>query len=113
MHPDSFPLLGFCWPNEQGVPVDYYFRVLPFGLSSAPAAFTRLTRALVRRWRSRGLRLLHYLDDFGGGDTPERASASVGTMVSDLGSAGFMINWKKSHLTPTTVLPHLGTLFFH
>jgi hypothetical protein len=38
--------------------------VLPFGLSVAPLIFTKCMRELVGFWRSGGLRLLVYLDDF-------------------------------------------------
>ena len=54
--------LGFSWAGKF-----YVMKVLPFGLSVAPYAFTVLMRQVVKYWRSKGFRLLHYLDDFGGG----------------------------------------------
>jgi len=39
MHPSAFPYLGFCWQGQE-----YTFRVLPFGLASAPWAFSRAVR---------------------------------------------------------------------
>ena len=39
------------------------FSVLPFGLSTACYAFTKLLRPLIKYWRSQGLRALLYLDD--------------------------------------------------
>lgn len=91
IHPEHLHLLGFSWyafalknipprppalayPNRSHLPraldhlsflcrngLDYYFAALPFGLASACQAFTRVTRALVSRWRSLGLPVLHYL----------------------------------------------------
>ena len=53
--------LGFSWAGRF-----YVMKVLPFGLAVAPYAFTVLMRQVVRDWRSKGFRLLQYLDDFGG-----------------------------------------------
>ena len=39
------------------------FRVLPFGLSTACYVFTKLLRPPVRRWSSRGLTCIVYIDD--------------------------------------------------
>ena len=50
--------LGFHWDN-----VYYTFTVLPFGLSSAPYAFTKLMRPIVRYRCSKGLKAVVYLDD--------------------------------------------------
>ena len=49
--------LGFAWGEAF-----YTFSVLPFGLSSAPYAFTKLMRPLVRLWWSKGLRAILYQD---------------------------------------------------
>ena len=59
MHPESWGFLGFQWRGQY-----YEFTVLPFGLATAPWVFTKVTRTLVGRWRTRGIRLVHYLDDF-------------------------------------------------
>ena len=54
--------LGFGW-QSQGMTQFYLFAVLPFGLSMACYAFTKLLRPLVKYWRAHGLRALLYLDD--------------------------------------------------
>ena len=42
--------LGFSWGNK-GATKYFVFTVLPFGLSSAPFAFTKEVRPLVKHWR--------------------------------------------------------------
>ena len=49
IYPDHFQFLGFQW-EERGVPSNYVFTVLPFGLSTACYVFTKLMRLLVRFW---------------------------------------------------------------
>ena len=39
------------------------FKALPFGLSTAPRVFTKFMRPVVAHLRSRGIRMLQYLDD--------------------------------------------------
>ena len=51
--------LRFWWKGSS-----YQFRRLPFGLSSAPRTFTRLTLPLVTLCRANGVRIIVYLDDF-------------------------------------------------
>ena len=43
----------------------FKFTVLPFGLATGPYVFTKIQRALVKHWRSRGFRIL---DDGAGGE---------------------------------------------
>ena len=42
----------------------YQFRRLTFGLTSAPRTFTRLTLPIISLCKSRGIRIIVYLDDF-------------------------------------------------
>jgi hypothetical protein len=53
--------LGFAWPDDNGILNYYTFLVLPFGLSSACYIFTKLTRPLVKKWRSEGKLVFHVL----------------------------------------------------
>ena len=54
--------LGFAW-GSLGKTRYYVFTVLPFGLSTACYAFTKLLRPLIGYWRGQGLRVVLYLDD--------------------------------------------------
>lgn len=61
VHPSDYHLLGYCWNGEF-----YFDTVLPFGLRSAPALFTRLAQAL--QWiavtRSGSAFIIQYMDDY-------------------------------------------------
>ena len=50
--------LGFSWNDRY-----YLFKVLPFGLSTACYLFTKPLRPLVHYWRSKGIRVVVYIDD--------------------------------------------------
>jgi len=42
----------------------YRYKVLPFGLKWSPWIFTKLTRVMLRHWRSLGVMVTAYIDDF-------------------------------------------------
>ena len=85
------------------------FTVLPFGLSSACYAFTKLVRPLVRYWRERGLRIIIYLDDGLCAMDGESNALEASVMVrSTLSQAGFVANDKKLIWEPTQHLQWLG-----
>ena len=93
--------LGFEWKG-----VFYVFTALPFGLSSACYLFTKLLR---RYWRSRGLRIVVYLDDglcaVNGLVSAKLASEMVRYTLS---RAGFVTHPTKSVWEPTQCLVWLG-----
>ena len=51
--------VAFSWRGKF-----FCFCRLPFGLASSPWAFTKVLRQSIKQWRSLGIRLLPYLDDF-------------------------------------------------
>jgi hypothetical protein len=65
--------LGFSWLKD-GVRIFYKFLVLPFGLASACYSLTKITRPLVKKWRSEGKQIIMYLDDGIGIDPDEHKS---------------------------------------
>ena len=85
------------------------FCVFPFCLSTACYVFTKLLRPLVRRWRSRGLRCIVYIDD-GNYAAESRDQCVEGTkmIIDDLTSAGFIVSVSTSKLTPQQVGQWLG-----
>ncbi|XP_044140287.1 uncharacterized protein LOC122930766 [Bufo gargarizans] len=100
----SRDLLRFLWNGEI-----WRFTCLPFGLSSAPWCFTKLMRPVVAWLRSRGVRLIIYLDDM------LLMHQSAPTLLvhlrwtTDLLSRlGFLINHEKSCLTPSQRMEFLG-----
>ena len=88
---------------------DYQFRVLPFGLSTAPRVFTRVTRAILNHLRRAGITLFAYLDDWlviaDSLDLATRYTATTTTLLRDL---GWVINLDKSQLLPSQHITYLG-----
>ena len=56
--PKSRSLLVFIFNGKI-----YHFKVMPFGLNSAPRIFTKLFKPILRLLRSQGMLLIIYLDD--------------------------------------------------
>ena len=59
LHPNSRRFVGFKWKGKY-----YQYICLPFGLSIALWVLSKVIRELVMYWRSRGVNILPYLDDF-------------------------------------------------
>ena len=96
--------LGFSWEGRF-----FVFCVLPFGLSSAPYIFTKISRVLLRFWRKDGIRCQLYMDDGSGGhETMEGAKAVADRMRADLLKAGFVPNEKKCQWEPSHKVRMLG-----
>jgi hypothetical protein len=72
--------LGFSWLKD-GVRIFYKFLVLPFGLASACYLFTKITRPLVKKWRSEGKQIIMYLDDGIGIDPDEQLCQNIANEV--------------------------------
>lgn len=106
---DSWPYLGFSWQNLGERRRYFMFRVLPFGLSTACYVFTKLLRPLVKYWRSKGKRIVIYIDDgICASSTLQEAESDSAMVASDLDDAGFVLNVPKSKLSPHQVGDWLG-----
>jgi len=103
MDPRYYTYLGFKWKGEL-----YFFRVLPFGLASAPWCFTKIIRTISLYLRFRGVQLLNYLDDFLVLVSDSQSTAHRQLVLDTFKSAGLAINESKSHLQFTRHLTHLG-----
>ena len=87
------------------------FTVLPFGLSTACYMFIKLLRPLVRYWRTRGLRILVYLDDGLCTVAGRQKALDASQLVSaTLTKAGFVSHPTKCKWVPTQRLPWLGLI---
>ncbi|MFI5421651.1 MAG: reverse transcriptase domain-containing protein, partial [Nitrososphaerales archaeon] len=87
----------------------YEFQVLPFSISSAPRAFTKLMREPIAVLRAEGLRLVIYIDDIlilGG--SIEEIKSHADKALSLLQELGFRIKWEKCQLEPTQRVKFLG-----
>ena len=97
VHPESRKYLRFCLDDKV-----YQFRVLCFGLSSAPQVFTRVTAPVSSIMHRFWFRILHYLDDWLvlGSSFSEivRARDFLLALCSEL---GMQVNLPKSSLTPS------------
>ena len=104
IHQSQQPLLRFLWNSRM-----WQFKVLPFGLSSAPWVFTKLTKPISSTLRRLGIRMILYLDDMLiMSRTQAEASTNLATVMTLLVGLGFIVNLRKSVLTPTQQVEFLG-----
>ena len=83
----------------------YQFRMLPFGLSTAPKEFTKTLVPLVQLLRTKGIRVHAYLNDWIiWADSPEQSLLHTRQTIQLLQTLGWTINWKKSILGPSRIL---------
>lgn len=106
--PEHRQYQGFCWsfrPNEEVYLGDNF---LCFGLACAPMIFHRLSSAVARMLRKRGVSVVVYLDNFlVVGHTHEECYTGQLALISLLTKLGFAISWSKV-ISPTTRVTFLG-----
>ena len=79
----------------------YQFRVLPFGLSTAPPEFTKTSAPVVQLLRSQGIQVHAYLDGWIiRADSPDQSRQHTQKTISLLQSLGWTINWKSLCWSP-------------
>lgn len=85
---------------------------LPFGLSSAPLTFARLSNWIASQLRDRGIRIIVYLDDFLLADqNPVCLRHHVSEAILFMETLGWSINRDKSLEIPTTRIEYLGIIW--
>ena len=100
--------LGFAWPMD-GVLAFFVFKVLPFGLSTAPYIFTKVSRVLISHWRSQGFKVFMFIDDGIGGAGGEEIAQQVSDVVKeDIIEFGFLLASEKCYWKPQLALIWLG-----
>ena len=101
--PNQERLVRFQWQRTT-----YQFNCLPFGLTSAPRAFTKILKAAMTILRSLGLRLIIYIDDILLMAEKEPLTREhTAALIFLLENLGFIINHPKSILTPKQEIgPH-------
>ena len=104
IHPSSRKYLRFAFENRV-----YQFRVLPFGLNTAPQVFTRLGHTVAAYLHRQGVSVIPYLDDWLI-HHPDRQTLSrhQDLLIDTLDLVGFILNRKKSELDLTQDLQFLG-----
>ncbi|KAJ1080319.1 hypothetical protein NDU88_000538 [Pleurodeles waltl] len=91
--------------------IHYQFRVLPFGLRSAPRVFTKVLAPVAAHLRQLGVQVFPYLDDWLiKARTTSKAARDMETCLSLFGALGLTVNYPKSHLDPTKNITFLGAI---
>ena len=95
--------LKFSWNNQL-----YQYTCLPFSLTSAPRLFTKLLKPLIAHLCKQAHTVVFYLDD--GWQSGPTYNQCLDTCIAtyNLISCGFLPNFSKSHLTPSTHIEILG-----
>ena len=111
-HVDIFPqhwqYLAFSWGKGTQRRL-FVFTVLPFGLATAPYVFTKIQKALLKHWRSEGIRIFTYLDDgIGGHSSAQQARLVAKRVKTDIERSGFLWHPVKSLWEPTQCEEVLG-----
>ena len=104
VHHDSRRFLRFVVAGKA-----YQFRVLCFGLTTAPQVFTRIMAPVSAILHKYGVRMLRYLDDWLILASTELACLqSRDKLLSICTELGIQVNLTKSSLVPTQSLVYLG-----
>ena len=104
IHPSSRKYLRFAFENRV-----YQFRVLPFGLNTAPQVFTRLGHTVTAYLHRQGVSVIPYLDDWLVHHPDRQILLRHQALLLDtLDLVGFILNQKKSELDLTQDLQFLG-----
>lgn len=100
--------LGFSWFSD-GATRYYVFNALPFGISSAGHIFTKVTRVFITYVRSKGHKVIMYLDDGIGGHLDYRQALNCSVFVQDtLSNFGFLKADEKCSWIPLRKVTWLG-----
>ena len=106
IHAPHRKYLQFLWNGT-----NYQFKILPFGLSTAPRTFTKIMRPVMAKLREQGLRLIIYLDDILlMADSSEKLQYHTHILINLLQDLGFILNTKKCSLEPSQVIEFLSFL---
>ena len=107
MHPESRKFLRFVAFGKV-----YQFKVLCFGLSTAPQVFTRVMAPVSAFLHQAGIRLHRYLDDWLIlASSREQVLLALESVLQLCQELGIVVNWEKSHLIPSQRVEYLRVLF--
>ena len=106
VHPASRPFLCFVAHGQV-----YQFKMLCFGLSTAPKVFTRVMAPVSVILHSMGIRMRRYLDDWLVQSSSRESLFRDLQVVLDLcQELGIVVNPEKSNLVPSQVVLYLGVV---
>ena len=106
MHPDSRKCLRFMVGGK-----GYQFKVLCFGLSTAPQVFTRVMVPVSAILHGMGVRLRRYLSDWLlQASSLEQVLLALRTVLQLCRRLGIVVDWGKSQVVPTQQMVYLGVI---
>ena len=106
VHPASRHFLRFVFRDNV-----YQFKVLCFGLSTAPQVFTRVMAPVSAILHSMGIRMRRYLDDWlVQSSSRESLLRDLQTVLQLCHELGIVVNPQKSNLVPSQVVQYLGVV---
>ena len=106
VHPASRHFLRFMFQDTV-----YQFKVLCFGLSTAPQVFTRVMAPVSAILHSMGIRIRWYLDDWlVQSSSRESLLEDLQTVLQLCHELGIVVNPQKSNLVPSQVVQYLGVV---
>ena len=98
-------------PQVHGWGKVYQFKVLCFGLSTAPQGFTRVMAPVSAILHRMGVRLRRYLDDWLlRASSREQVLLALRTVLQLYRCLGIVVNWEKSQGIPTQQMVYLGVI---
>ena len=107
MHPDSRKFLRFMVGGGKV----YQFRVLCFGLSTAPQVFTRVMAPVSAILHRMGVRLRRYLDDWLlQASSREQVLLALRPVLQLCRCLRIVVNWDRSQVIPTLQMVYLGVI---
>ena len=105
----------FLHPSQHKFTMFYHhdrlfcMQVLPQGRKSSPRIYTRVISTAIKHLRRRLVNIVIYIDDsLLIGNNPTEIIQKANLTIEVLQKCGFIINFDKSHLTPTTKIEFLG-----
>lgn len=102
LHPSSQKYMGWKFRGKH-----YVSRVLPFGLTLAPYAFTKVVKPIVKFLQSLGIRVVNYMDDFVFACYPDKANETAEFVLWLFRSLGWQFS-DKTALSPSDRATFLG-----
>ena len=106
MHPDARKFLRFMVGEKV-----YQFKVLCFGLSTAPQVFTRVMAPVSAILHRMGVRLRCYLDDWLlQASSREQVLLALRAGIQLCRRFEIVVNWEKSQVIPTQQIVYLGVI---
>ena len=97
--------ITFCWNG-----VYYKWKVIPFGLCLSPYYFCKIVRSVIQYFRSQGLSVMAYVDDFLLAATNTDIQNQRDYFLDTLQNLGWHVSWEKSSLDPSQAKRYLGYL---